>query len=549
MDLTQSAEWHKLKEHAGEINEQHLHEFFAQDAERPQRFAFRNEDLFIDFSKQRILPETLKLLTDLARSNNLDARIKDLFSGKHVNTFEDRPALHSALRLPEHRSLELNGDEIVTDVHAQLKKMEHLVERLHSAHARGFSGRPIRNVVHIGVGGSDLGPLMTNRALCDYPCPASHPLEVFFVSSMDGSQLSLLLKKLEPSETLFVIASKSFTTLDTLANAETAKDWIMERSNVEEALVLQHHFIGISANPKKMTEFGIREDNQLLFWEWVGGRYSMWSCIGFPIAIQVGFHRFRELLAGAHCMDEHFRTAPLEQNIPVLMALIGIWNINFLDIHAHAVLPYDGRLDRFPAYLEQLEMESNGKNTTLDLKGVEYATCPIIWGEIGPNAQHAFYQLLHQGTEKVMCDFIAPARRYNDIENQKGSEILRKQHILALSNCFAQSRVLAFGDHALPKTDDVPYYKRYDGNQPSTTILLDELTPFALGQLIALYEHKVYTQSVIWNINPFDQWGVELGKIMAGETLAVLHGNHFLKEQMDTSTLKLIDETLSMQDS
>ena len=348
MDLNQSAEWQLLTEHSEQIEKKHLYEMFQQDEQRHERFSFRNEDLFVDFSKQRIVPETLKLLTSLARSKGLEDKIGDLFEGQHVNTFEDRPALHSALRLPKHRSLILDGQDIVDNIHSQLAHMEHLVNRLHSAQARGHSGRPIRNVVHIGVGGSDLGPLMTNRALCDYPCPASHPLEVFFVSSMDGSQLSLLLRKLEPAETLFVIASKSFTTLDTLANAETAKDWIMERSNVSEELVLQNHFIGISANPQKMTEFGIREDNQLLFWEWVGGRYSMWSCIGFPIALQIGFPRFCELLAGAHCMDEHFRSAPLEKNIPVLMALIGIWNINFLDIHAHAVLPYDGRLARFP---------------------------------------------------------------------------------------------------------------------------------------------------------------------------------------------------------
>lgn len=549
MDLTQSAEWQRLKEHSITIEKSHLNDLFQDDPDRHQRFSFRNQDLHVDFSKQRAVPETLELLTDLARANNLEDRIKALFNGERVNTFENRPALHSALRLPDYRTLELDSEDIVTDVHAQLCKMEHLVERLHKAQARGYSGRPIRNVVHIGVGGSDLGPLMTNRALCDYPCPAVQPLEVFFVSSMDGSQLSLLLRKLEPAETLFVIASKSFTTLDTLANAETAKEWVLERSQTDESLILQNHFVGISANTEKMTAFGIREENQLLFWDWVGGRYSMWSCIGFPIALQIGMPRFRELLSGAHCMDEHFRSAPLESNIPVLMALIGIWNINFLDIHAHAVLPYDGRLARLPAYLEQLEMESNGKHTTLDLKNVDYSTCPIIWGEIGPNAQHAFYQLLHQGTEKVMCDFIAPARRYNDIEDQKGSEILRKQHILALSNCFAQSRILAFGDHALSNKGEVPFYKRYHGNQPSTTILLDELTPFALGQLISLYEHKVFAQSVIWNINPFDQWGVELGKVMASETLAVLHGDATHSDQMDASTMALIKATLELQET
>ncbi|MGB0468470.1 MAG: glucose-6-phosphate isomerase [Pontibacterium sp.] len=548
MDLTNSAEWQQLKNHSEWIRKQHLHDLFQTDKARHKRFSFRNKDLLIDFSKQRIVPETLQLLSNLARAHNLEAKITGLFDGQKVNTFENRAALHTALRLPAHRALELEGDDIVTGVHTQLAKMEGLVDRLHNAQRRGYSGRPIRHVVHIGVGGSDLGPLMTNRALCDYPCPAEHPLEVHFASSMDGSQLALLLRKLEPSETLFIIASKSFSTLDTLANADTAKKWILESSQTDEKQVLQNHFIGISANPEKMTAYGISPDSQLLFWDWVGGRYSLWSCIGFPIALQIGMPRFREFLIGAHSMDEHFRSAPIEENIPVLMGLLGIWNINFLDIHAHAVLPYDGRLDRFPAYLEQLEMESNGKNTTLDQNSVDYSTCPIIWGEIGPNAQHAFYQLLHQGTEKVMCDFIAPARRYVDLEPHKGNEVLKKQHILGLSNCFAQSRVLAFGDHALPASDEeVPFYKRYSGNQPSTTILLDELTPFALGQLIALYEHKVFTQSVIWNINPFDQWGVELGKVMASETLSVLNGEPQTGRQMDDSTLSLISETLSLQ--
>jgi glucose-6-phosphate isomerase len=546
MEVTQSHEWQALKDHATDVGQRHLHTLFAEDSMRSRRFSFRSNDLFIDFSKQRVEPKTLALLIKLATARGLPSKIEQLFNGACVNTFECRPALHTALRLPAERNLLVQGSNIVTAVHTELEKMERLVERLHSAQVRGFSGRPIRNVVHIGVGGSDLGPLMTNRALCDQEKPSRHTLDVHFASSMDGSQLALLLKKLEPSETLFVIASKSFTTLDTLANAETAKNWILDRSQTDEALILRHHFVGISANPEKMTEFGIAADKQLLFWDWVGGRYSMWSTIGFPIALQIGMDGFRELLAGAHHMDEHFRHTPLEQNIPVLMAMIGIWNINFLDIHAHAILPYDGRLDRFPAYLEQLEMESNGKHTTLNEAAVDYSTCPIIWGEIGPNAQHAFYQLLHQGTEKVMCDFIAPIRRYGNAT--EGKSVLQKQHVLALSNCFAQSRVLAFGDHALPEGQAVPAYKRYHGNQPCTTILLDELTPFALGQLIALYEHKVFVQSVVWNINPFDQWGVELGKVMASETLALLSGTREIDDTIDTSTASLINEILCRQE-
>ena len=547
MELTQRDEWKALQDHAAQLSETHLSALFEQFPTRHSDFTFRNQDLLIDFSKQRITPKTLELLVNLAKSQDVESKVEQLFSGAHVNRFEDRPALHSALRMPSHRTLEVDGVDVVKGVHEQLTKMENVVNRLHSAQHRGYSGRPIRNVVHIGVGGSDLGPLMTNRALCDYPWPGKHNIDVHFASSMDGSQLALLLNRLDPADTLFVIASKSFTTLDTLANAETARKWINEKTGTPDDLILQNHFIGISANPAKMTEFGISEENQLGFWDWVGGRYSMWSTIGLPIALQIGMRRFRELLAGAHAMDEHFRSAPLEQNIPVLNALIGIWNINFLDIHAHAILPYDGRLERFPAYLEQLEMESNGKSTTLEEQGIDYATCPILWGEVGPNAQHAFYQLLHQGTEKVMCDFIAPARRYNN-EGGVKSDVLKRQHILALSNCFAQSRVLAFGDHALPEDSERPAFKRYAGNQPSSTILLDELTPFALGQLIALYEHKVFVQAAIWNINPFDQWGVELGKVMANETLSALTGDAPAEGRMDASTVALINATLGLQE-
>ncbi|WP_027857796.1 glucose-6-phosphate isomerase [Marinobacterium jannaschii] len=543
---TEREEWHLLQAHAKSMSREHLFDLFNQSNKRSEALSFRNNDLFIDFSKQRISEETLQLLVDLANASQLQQKIEALFQGESVNRFEQRPALHMALRSPEEARLELNGIDIIGQIHEQLSRMDKLVSQLHSAQWRGHTGRPIRNLVHIGVGGSDLGPLMTNRALCDLKPPTEHDLSVHFVSSMDGSQLSLLLKELEPSETLFVIASKSFSTIDTMANADTALHWLRNGLGAEDRKILQHHFIGISANPEKMTQFGIAADNQLMFWEWVGGRYSLWSCIGFPIAARIGMDNFRQLLAGAHCMDEHFRTTPFLENIPVLLALIGIWNVNFLDIHAHAILPYDGRLASLPAYLEQLEMESNGKHTTIEEHEVSYSTCPIIWGDIGPNAQHAFYQLLHQGTERVMCDFIAPARRYHC--EQSGNDELKVQHTLALSNCLAQSRVLAFGDNILKTENQVPAYKRYHGNQPSTTILLDELCPFSLGQLIALYEHKVFVQSVIWNINPFDQWGVELGKVMANETYQALTQSTD-RPMMDQSTEAILREIQALQES
>ena len=353
-----------------------------------------------------------------------------------------------------------------------------------------------------------------------------------------GISGNLGLEYARPQSTLFVISSKSFTTVDTLYNAETARAWL-ERSLEPSSALMNCHFIGVSSNGPKMTEWGIHADNQLQIWDWVGGRYSLWSCIGLPIALKIGMPGFRQLLAGAHQMDEHFRSAPWASNIPVLMALIGVWNTNCLGINAHAILPYDGRLERLPAYLEQLEMESNGKSVTRDGHPVQQHTCPVLWGEVGPNAQHAFYQLLHQGTEVVTCDFIAPALRYHEPVHTQEAEELGRQHQLALANCLAQSRLLALGEAALEDADQLPIYKRYRGNQPSSTLLLRELSPFSLGAMIAAYEHKVFAQSVIWGINPFDQWGVEMGKKIATDTLDVIRGQAD-GNQLDTSTQGLI---------
>lgn len=399
--------------------------------------------------------------------------------------------------------------------------MGRMVNRIHSGQWRGCEGDAITDVVNVGVGGSDLGPLMASFALNEYLPPSGRRPRLHFVSSMDGSQIAPLLDELNPATTLIVVSSKSFTTVDTMSNAATARYWLESAFPEANGAVLRCHFIGISAQVERMNEWGIHPGNQLQFWDWVGGRYSLWSTIGLPIALTIGMEGFRELLAGAHEMDRHFAEAPWESNLPVLMGLVDVWNLNFLDITARAVLPYDGRLKHLPSYLEQLEMESNGKSVTRAGENVNYHTCPVIWGEVGPNAQHAFYQLLHQGTQPVACEFIVAAR-----SNSRGGGVqagqLNDQHQLTLANCLAQSRLMALGEAALPDDADPPPFKRYRGNQPSTTLMLDELTPRHLGALLALYEHKVFVQAVMWGINPFDQWGVEMGKVIARDMTRVL---------------------------
>lgn len=535
VDLTQD-----LNALAAVKKEQHLNQLFAQDSERFKHYALHFEQLVFDFSKHRIDQPVVEALIELAESKNLDNWIKRFFSTEEINYTEQRAAMHWALRLPVD---DTTHPEINSQIHLQLDRMYELVNQIHAGQYRGCTGEVIQDVVNIGVGGSDLGPLMVSHALSDYKVATTRPLNVHFVSTMDGSQLSDLLHQLRPETTVFIISSKSFGTIDTLSNAQTVRQWL-EKSLDDHRHMVKHHFIGVSTKPEKMTEWGIAPENQFLLWDWVGGRYSLWSCIGLPIALNIGVEGFKHLLAGAHAIDQHFQTAPLAKNIPVMMGLLGIWNNNFLNIQTHAVLPYDGRLKYFASYLQQLEMESNGKSIQRDNQRVDLETCPIVWGEVGPNAQHAFYQLLHQGTHSVSCDFIAPVQRYNanQFTYAESAEALVEQHHLALSNCLAQSRLLAFGNQALNQNelDDLPLYKQYAGNQPSTTILLNELCPFSLGMLIALYEHKVFVQSVIWNINPFDQWGVEKGKEIANQILPILNGTQQDLSQLDESTRGLI---------
>ncbi|MEQ1106131.1 glucose-6-phosphate isomerase [Acinetobacter ursingii] len=531
----------QLQQLAEKMQITHINQLFAGDKDRFEQFSLHCDDLAFDFSKHRISQDILESLVAWADSKDLGQWIKRLFSQECINYTEKRAAMHWALRLPKNT---VQFSELSAQVNAQLDRMFQLVEKIHAGQYRGVTGEVIQDVVNIGVGGSDLGPLMVTHALSDFKVKTTKPLNVHFVSTMDGSQLSDLLHQLRPETTLFIISSKSFGTIDTLSNAETARLWL-EKTLDDHHCILKSHFIGVSTKPEKMTEWGIHPDNQLLLWDWVGGRYSLWSCIGLPIALKIGIQGFQKLLSGAYLVDQHFRQAPFHENVPVMMGLLGAWNTHYLNMQTHAVLPYDGRLKYFASYLQQLEMESNGKSIQRDNHKVESGTCPIVWGEVGPNAQHAFYQLLHQGTHAVSCDFIAPIQRYNAnhftyVEN---ADALIEQHHLALSNCLAQSRLLAFGNQALDQKEleNLPIYKQYTGNQPSSTFLIKELNPKTLGMLIALYEHKVFVQSVLWNINPFDQWGVEKGKEIANQILPILNGQQHETAHLDASTRGLIE--------
>jgi glucose-6-phosphate isomerase len=523
MAVNQSSAWQALTALAESgVATKHLQDWFQAQPDRAERYSIELDELYLDYSKNRIDDQVLDGLLALAEQQGMAQWIERLVTGDIVNDTEARPALHSALRGLQGAPASGLAAKVQPEIEAQFKKMAKIVNKIRAGHWRGYSGKPITDVVNIGVGGSDLGPLMVTHALQ----VQQSPVRLHFISSIDGTQTSNLLNTLNQETTLFVLASKSFTTIDTLSNAETAKDWLEERIERSGTLMAQH-FIGVSTRPDKMLEWGIPEENQLLFWEWVGGRYSMWSAIGFPIALKVGMKGFYQMLEGANLMDEHFATAPLAENIPVIMGLVDVWNINFLNINAKAILPYDARLKYLPSYFEQLVMESNGKSVNRDGDKVPYKTCPILWGEVGPNAQHAFYQLLHQGTQAVMSDFIVPVER-DDFERYSGADkdaSLLKQHHLALANCFAQSRVLMLGDAAIPDSLKASFnspYKHYEGNQPSNTILLKTLSAKTLGMLVALYEHKTFVESVVWEINPFDQWGVELGKLIAKETYACL---------------------------
>lgn len=540
MKLTDSSAWKTLQLH---LEDEILTQNLSRLSEQPDRFkalSFTFDQLFIDFSKQKLTQETFKALINLADQANLKTAIQNMMRGDNTNITENRAALHTALRLPPGSSLLLQGQDINHLVQEQLKQMTRIIDELTSAAWRGYSGKPITDVVNLGVGGSDLGPLLACHALDEFKVNYTNPVNVHFASTMDGSQVSLLFDRLNPETTIFIIASKSFSTIDTLSNASSAREWLLSHFD-DEAIINKQHFIGISTDQQKMTQWGIHPQHQLMLWDWVGGRFSLWSTVGLSIALKIGMDGFRQLLDGAHALDQHFSNTEFSINLPVLLGLVGIWNTNFLKINAHAILPYDARLKYFPDYLMQLEMESNGKSATIKGSSIDYDTCPVIWGEVGPNAQHAFYQLLHQGTRKVTSDFIAPVNRFAK-QNGAHEKSLRDQHRLTLANCFAQSRALMVGSSSTEEdlSDALASHKHYPGEQPSTTLLIQELTPYSLGQLIALYEHKTFVMATIWGINPFDQWGVELGKTMAQDTLSALNTAQ-LTEKFDPSTNGLIN--------
>ncbi|MET1253608.1 glucose-6-phosphate isomerase [Aliikangiella maris] len=540
--INNTPQWQSLQSHLDlDLVEKNIAELF-HNKQRFEDLSFEFEQLLLDFSKQKLTKDTLKKLIQLAHAVELPSQIHNLLTGKLVNTTENRPALHSALRMQESETLILAGENINQNIQTELKIMQAMIERITQGHWRGFSGKPITDIVNLGVGGSDLGPLLVCEALDEFKVNYANPVSVHFASTMDGSQVSSLFEKLNPETTLFVLVSKSFTTIDTLSNAASAKAWLMNHCQ-DERIINKQHFIGISTNEKKMAEWGIHRDHQLKLWDWVGGRFSLWSTVGLTIALKIGMGNFRQLLDGANALDKHFGQAELSNNLPVLFGLVGIWNANFLGISAQAILPYDARLKYFPSYLTQLEMESNGKSVTHAAEKIEYDTCPVLWGEVGPNAQHAFYQLLHQGTRKVACDFIAPVKRFAIAESEH-DKALQEQHALTLANCFAQSRALMLGSQIESSQCEPSKFESshqfYPGNQPSTTILLKELNPFSLGQLIALYEHKVFVMAAIWGINPFDQWGVELGKVMAKETLTAIKSETEIN-QFDGSTNGLMN--------
>ncbi len=523
---TTSPAWQALADHyQQDIRPDSLRQLF--DAGGESRFtdlSWQAEGILLDLSKQRIQPKSLDLLLELARQRQLPKAIERLFNGGIVNPSELRPALHTALRQSQGPYPKVDGQDTGQLIADNLANMQRIVNKVHAGEWLGYNGQAISAIVNIGVGGSDVGPQMVCQALDEFKSDTQFPLKFLFVSSLDGSQLAEMLQHLDQATTVFIVASKTFTTVDTMANAKTAKAWLRKTIPSDKAIT-EHHFIGSSAHPERMHAWGIPHANQVALWDWVGGRYSLWSGIGLPIALKIGMAGFKQLLAGAEAMDQHYRTTPLEHNLPVLLAMTGIWNINILGLKAQTILPYDGRLKTLPNYLSQLEMESNGKTVTSDGSRTARDTSPVIWGDVGANAQHAYFQLLHQGTPAFYADFIVPVRRTPSNGYSKDTQVqLQCQQELNLANCIAQSRVLMMGDSVLQWEDSCEKSpdRLYSGNHASTTIMFDELTPYSLGSLIALYEHKVYTQAVIWDINPFDQWGVELGKQIAKTTLKAI---------------------------
>ena len=509
MSVQNLPSWQKLTTYKDQLGSRHLRQFFADELDRGAMLAMRVGDIYLDYSKNRINHEVLEQLFMLARECNVEQLRDAMFAGEKINTTEDRAVLHTALRNQSDRPVNVDGVDIMPEIRGVLQQMERCATAVRDGMWLGYTGKRIRHVVNIGIGGSDLGPVMVSEALKHYSTPE---LELHFVSNIDGTHIARVLEAVNPEETVFIIASKTFTTDETMTNAATARAWLVERLVAEEAVA--QHFVALSTNKEEVRKFGIDANNMFVFWDWVGGRYSLTSAIGLSIMIAIGPNRFRELLAGFYAMDEHFRTAPLEQNMPAILALIGIWNTNFLGAESEAMLPYDQYLHRFPAYFQQANMESNGKSVTKSGERVAYTTGPILWGEPGTNGQHAFYQLLHQGTRLVPVDFIAFREPLHNPDG-RGTH-----HRKLLANVVAQSQALAFGKtvdevRAEGVAEPLVQHKVFEGNRPSNTLLVSKLTPNTLGQLIALYEHKIFVQGAVWNINSFDQWGVELGKVLA----------------------------------
>ncbi|MET9446505.1 glucose-6-phosphate isomerase [Streptomyces cinerochromogenes] len=508
--LNQTPEWTALAKHREELADTHLRELFAADPARGTGYTLRVGDLYIDYSKHLVTDETLRLLRELAAATDVFGLRDAMFRGEKINVTENRAVLHTALRAPRDAVIEVDGENVVPAVHAVLDRMSDFAERVRSGAWTGHTGKRIRNVVNVGIGGSDLGPAMAYEVLRSF---TDRDLTVRFVSNVDGADLHEATRDLDPAETLFVIASKTFTTIETITNATSARKWLLAALGDESAVA--KHFVALSTNAEKVAEFGIDTANMFEFWDWVGGRYSYDSAIGLSLMIAIGPDRFREMLDGFRIVDDHFRTAPAEDNVPLLLGLLGIWYDNFHDAQSHAVLPYSHYLSRFTAYLQQLDMESNGKHVARDGRQVDWQTGPVVWGTPGTNGQHAYYQLIHQGTKLIPADFIGFARPVAEL-----SEELKDQHDLLMANFFAQTQALAFGKtaeevRAEGVAEELVPHKTFQGNRPTTTILARELTPSVLGQLVALYEHKVFVQGAVWNIDSFDQWGVELGKVLA----------------------------------
>ncbi|MFF7870009.1 glucose-6-phosphate isomerase [Streptomyces qaidamensis] len=532
--LNQTPEWTALAKHREELGDIRLRELFAADPGRGSAYTLRVGDLYVDYSKHLITDDTLRLLRELAAATDVFGLRDAMFRGEKINTTEDRAVLHTALRAPREAVIEVDGENVVPDVHAVLGRMADFANRVRSGEWTGHTGKRIRNVVNVGIGGSDLGPAMAYEVLRAF---TDRSLTVRFVSNVDGADLHEAVRDLDPAETLFVIASKTFTTIETVTNATSARSWLLD-ALADEAAVARH-FVALSTNAEKVAEFGIDTANMFEFWDWVGGRYSYDSAIGLALMIAIGPDRFREMLDGFRIVDEHFRTAPAESNVPLLLGLLGIWYGNFHDAQSHAVLPYSHYLSKFTAYLQQLDMESNGKSVDRDGNPVDWQTGPVVWGTPGTNGQHAYYQLIHQGTKLIPADFIGFARPVAEL-----SEQLKAQHDLLMANFFAQTQALAFGKTPEEvRTEGVPQelvpHKTFQGNHPTTTILAPELTPSVLGQLVALYEHKVFVQGAVWNIDSFDQWGVELGKVLAKRLEPALTEGAEV-EGLDASTTALV---------